>query len=243
MAIERRSINRQRVSRTIMNVTMYRRLHASLAILLLASGALFAVRAENGRVSADGTSPTIERSEKAAPSSAANSTDTTSLATEKSETSVTAAHGERERAAKADPTSDESLFLEPQPGVLAEQVPSTFNLFARTIGSLAIVLGLIIGGTALFRRFGGSKALRTSDDLPELIVLSSVPLGRERTLALVRFGSRTLLVGSTPHAITLLTESDGDEARAPVSVAELLDADDFAAELERASATPVNPNA
>lgn len=224
-----------------MAATTHRRLLALLATVLLASSIPVAVCAETDRSSADGTPPT-QRSENGAMPLRTNSAEATAPAAQRSETPTTAENGERTETLGRDVASDERLFLEPSPGVLAEQAPSTFNLLARTTGSLALILGLLVGGMVLFRRFGGPKALRASNDVPELAVLSSVSLGRERTLALVRFGSRTLLVGSTPHAITLLTESDEHDERVPVSVAELLDSDDFAVELERASARSIAPN-
>jgi flagellar biogenesis protein FliO len=44
--------------------------------------------------------------------------------------------------------------------------------------------------------------------------MSSVSLGDKRSLAVVRFGSRVLLVGSTPQSVTLIAEqaSEGEAA-------------------------------
>lgn len=239
-ATARRSARRAPIFRIQMAATTHRRLLALLATVLLVSSIPVAVCAETDRPSADGAP---QRSEKDATSTRTNSAEAPAPAAQRSATPTTVEDNEQTQVPERDAALDKRPFLEPSPGVLAEQAPSTFNLLARTTGSLALILGLLVGGTALFRRFGGPKALRASNDVPELAVLSSVPLGRERTLALVRFGSRTLLVGSTPHAITLLTESDEHDERAPVSVAELLDSDDFAAELERASVRPIDPNA
>jgi flagellar biogenesis protein FliO len=134
----------------------------------------------------------------------------------------------------APPSPEERSFLDERMAGAPGQ-PETFNLIARTMGSLIIILGLIISGSILLRRFGLAKASPTMGDAPELVVLSSVTLGRERSLSVVRFGSRTLLIGSTPHAVTLLTEEESEEPAPVGSVADLLN-EDFAAELERADA-------
>lgn len=136
------------------------------------------------------------------------------------------------QAVQPAPSPDGRLFLDERMEMAPDQ-PGTFNLLARTAGALIIVLGLIIGGAVLLRRFGLAKASPTMGDAPELVVLSSVTLGRERSLSVVRFGSRTLLIGSTPHAVTLLTEEENEEPAPVGSVADLLN-EDFAAELERA---------
>jgi flagellar biosynthetic protein FliO len=138
------------------------------------------------------------------------------------------------QASQPAPPSEGRSFLDERMAGAPDQ-PETFNLIARTMGSLIIILGLIIGGSILLRRFGLAKASPTMGDAPELVVLSSVTLGRERSLSVVRFGSRTLLIGSTPHAVTLLTEEVSEEPAPVGSVADLLN-EDFAAELERADA-------
>jgi flagellar biogenesis protein FliO len=60
--------------------------------------------------------------------------------------------------------------------------------------------------------------------------LSSVTLGANRTLSVVRFGEKTLLVGSTAQSIALLATEDSAGGRTdqavPRSVAEMLADDD-----------------
>jgi flagellar biogenesis protein FliO len=58
-------------------------------------------------------------------------------------------------------------------------------------------------------------------------VLTTVAIGDRRSLTVVRFGERTLLLGSTAQSVTLLASDDDDlpalpEALAPRSVADAL---------------------
>jgi flagellar protein FliO/FliZ len=105
------------------------------------------------------------------------------------------------------------------------EAPSVFGLVIRTFGALALIVGLIVAIAYGIRKFGGPRFGATRDDSPELSVLSSVSLGDKRSLAVVKFGERTLLVGSTAQAITLLvSEPTGSLASSPTprSVAEIL---------------------
>ena len=59
-----------------------------------------------------------------------------------------------------------------------------------------------------------------------MAVLNSLSLGERRSLTIVRFGDRTLLLGSTAHAVTLLAEAEPDDFMPPArSVADLLNDD------------------
>jgi flagellar biosynthetic protein FliO len=117
------------------------------------------------------------------------------------------------------------------------EAPSATGLLIRTFGALCLIIGLIVAGAWALRRLGGAR-FGASADAPELSVIANVALGDRRSLSVVRFGERTLLVGSTPQGITLLA-SEGPEPSAPPirSVADLLDAGDidaFPNELGRA---------
>ncbi len=109
--------------------------------------------------------------------------------------------------------------------------PGAAGLLARTLGALLIIVGLIAAAGWGVRKFGGGRFGATATDAPALSVVSSVALGDKRSLALVRFGGRTLLVGSTTQAVTLLAEDklreedsrvDADAMPTPRSVADLL---------------------
>jgi flagellar biosynthetic protein FliO len=129
----------------------------------------------------------------------------------------------------------------------AEQ-PSVAGLLLRTLGALLLIVGMIVAATWWLRRYGGARFGRTVKDAPVLEVLATVPLGERRSLSVVRFGERTLLIGSTTQGITLLAthapakDESKEENRVParVSVADLLEretgAPDFAQELVRADA-------
>lgn len=106
------------------------------------------------------------------------------------------------------------------------EAPSAAGTFARTLGALLIIVGLVVAAGWGLRRFGGPRFGAAPEGAPELRVLNTVGLGDRRSLLVVRFGGRELLVGSTAQAITLLCVNDGEPALAPVptarSVAELL---------------------
>lgn len=95
----------------------------------------------------------------------------------------------------------------------------------RALGALLLVLGLLAFGVFLVKRFGPNRA-PTHGAAVAVAVLKSVPLGDRRALLVVHFAGKNLLLGSTPHGISLL-DSDDDltPAAAPTSVAvgDLLD--------------------
>ena len=110
------------------------------------------------------------------------------------------------------------------------EAPSAGGLLLRALGALLLIVGLIVAAAWGMKRFGGGRFGASEADAPALRVLTSVALGDKRSLAVVRFGGRTLLVGSTAQSLTLLAEDDAaiDEdalsAALPArSVAELLE--------------------
>lgn len=126
--------------------------------------------------------------------------------------------------------------------------PSGSVLLLKSFGAMLLIVGLIVAVGWGLRRFGGTQFGKAAIDAPELSILSSVALGNARSLAVVRFGERTLLVGSTANAISLLATDTPNETEvnqkfvagspAPRSVAEMLKADapsDFSRELARAN--------
>ena len=121
----------------------------------------------------------------------------------------------------------------------AEQAPSAAGLLVRTLGALVLILGLIVAVAWGLKRFAGGRFGSPGEDAPQLAVLNSLSLGAKRSLAIVRFGERTLLLGSTPQAITLLAEENAADIPVHVrSVADILDDTDteqFASELTAAT--------
>ena len=137
---------------------------------------------------------------------------------------------------------DERLpFMDEEQRSANAEAPSTMGLLARTFGALLLIIGLIVAAAYGMRRFGGARFGAPRQDAPELSVLTSVALGDRRSLAVVRFGERTLLVGSTAQAITLLATGlpENEMATPPVrSVADILKEDEassFAEELSLSS--------
>lgn len=104
-----------------------------------------------------------------------------------------------------------------------DQPPSASGLLLRTLGALLLIVGLIVAAAWGMKRFGGARFGTPQENAPALAVLNSLSLGDRRSLTIVRFGDRTLLLGSTAHAVTLLAEAETDEFSPPArSVADIL---------------------
>jgi flagellar biosynthetic protein FliO len=121
------------------------------------------------------------------------------------------------------------------------EAPSAVGLLFRTAGALLLIVGLIMAAAWGMRRFSGGRFMNKDGNAPQLAVLSTVPLGDRRSLSIVKFGERTLLLGSTQQAITLLaSDSQEEDLHAGVirrSVADLLndnEINNFDEELARA---------
>jgi flagellar biosynthetic protein FliO len=95
------------------------------------------------------------------------------------------------------------------------------HALGRTLGALLLVLGLLAFGVFLVKRFGPNRS-PVQNATVSVAVLKSVPLGERRSLLVVRFAGKNLLLGSTPHGISLL-DSDDDlapkDSAAPSSMA------------------------
>jgi len=74
------------------------------------------------------------------------------------------------------------------------------------VGTLTLVLVVIGGVLMLLRRFlpQVGKRLQFADRLQHQGILALTP---QCSVALVRIGQETLVLGVTPHAVTLLTKS------------------------------------
>lgn len=92
---------------------------------------------------------------------------------------------------------------------------SLFELVARMIVSLGVVLALMAGAAVVIRRrgmgglaaAGGARRRRAAS----LEVLARSTLGRSTSLALVRAGGRALVLGVTDSSVTLLLDSTPEE--------------------------------
>ncbi len=82
---------------------------------------------------------------------------------------------------------------------------STLMLFVRLILSLAVVIGLMwIAANVLRKRGFAGVASRRGPRGPELELLARRPLGRNASIAVVRVGDHSLVVGVTDHQVTKL---------------------------------------
>ena len=96
---------------------------------------------------------------------------------------------------------------------------ATLELFLRTLLALGIVLGLLLVSSRLARRLqqGGLTPRRKAGRQParpprrrgalgevDLEILQRRALSRQSSIAVVRFGSEVLLVGTTPQSVQLL---------------------------------------
>ena len=107
---------------------------------------------------------------------------------------------------------------------------TTGGLLVKTLGAMLLIVGLIFFGAWGLKKVGFNPLKKQADaDVPDLSVLSSVSLGTNRTLSVVKFGERVLLVGSTAQSFTLLADkgemtADEEEFSSsnPRSVGEML---------------------
>jgi flagellar protein FliO/FliZ len=92
---------------------------------------------------------------------------------------------------------------------------SSVALLLRLLLSLGVVLGLMYGVTTVLKRrgFGGFAPglARRSPVADHVEVLARKPLGRNASVAVVRAGSRAMVVGVTEANVTLLGDADLDE--------------------------------
>ena len=124
----------------------------------------------------------------------------------------------------------------------ANNEPSSGGLLIKTLGAMFLIVGLIFFGAWGLKKLGfGNFKTAAAEDAPDLTILTSISLGSGRTISTVRFGDRTLLVGSTAQSFTLLAEDAENEFLSetdkPRSVAEMLAAESeisFADELAEA---------
>jgi flagellar biosynthetic protein FliO len=119
--------------------------------------------------------------------------------------------------------------------------PSSSGLLFKTLGAMLLIIGLIFFGAWGLKKvgFGGGTKAGLAVNAPDLSVLSTVSLGTNRTLSVVKFGEQMLLIGSTPQNFTLLADTKSEKPismRQSRSVAELLAEDDrsFAEEFAQA---------
>lgn len=85
--------------------------------------------------------------------------------------------------------------------------------FLKVVGGLGLVLSLIVLGTFGIKKIAPQYfAKKTSDRTLRLV--ETLPMGERRSLVVIEFEERRLLIGSTPNQITLLANLDGSSASA-----------------------------
>lgn len=124
-------------------------------------------------------------------------------------------------SATAEPLGEnESIpFMREQEQEIQASGVSTGGLLVKTFGAMLLIVGLIFFGAWGLKKAGFNPLKKnTETDAPDLAVLSSVSLGTNRTLSVVKFGERVLLVGSTAQSFTLLADKSEIEAEDSASV-------------------------
>lgn len=159
--------------------------------------------------------------------------------------SVSATEAESNQPVPAETSTRPLEENEPLPFMHSDQAsstvePSSTGLLFKTMGSMALIIGLIFAGAWAARKLGFGSTKANSANGRTLAVIDSISLGSGRSVSAIQFGSRTLLVGSTAQTFTLLSE-EIDEIEtgrtAPRSVSQMLaeDTEAFEIEYERAS--------
>ena len=87
---------------------------------------------------------------------------------------------------------------------------STLALFVRLILSLAVVIGLMWAAATVLRKrgMGGAGVGRRPARGVHVELLARKPLGRNASIAVVRVGERSIVVGITDHNVTKLDDAD-----------------------------------
>ena len=82
--------------------------------------------------------------------------------------------------------------------------PGSLGLFMRTMGALLLVIGLLVGSMWCLKRLRKTQFGKSTEGV-DLAVLTTVGIGDRRSLLVVKFGEKTLLLGSTPHSVNVLS--------------------------------------
>lgn len=131
--------------------------------------------------------------------------------------SAAAAAAQGTRTAPVDPESLPIPEGSSSPTTLSGEGGST--LLRLGIG-LVVVVGLIAAVWFVMKRIQRSRYPALEERGPALIdVVTTTPLGPNRSLHLVRVGEELVLVGSTDHSVTPLARIGADEAAALVDLA------------------------
>ncbi|MGQ9552824.1 MAG: flagellar biosynthetic protein FliO [Anaerolineae bacterium] len=121
---------------------------------------------------------------------------------------VCADGGVAEATAVATPatTLDYSTYLESETETITPQ-PSTGSLLVSLAWKLGLVVGLAYGALWVLRRF---VAVQATGNGQQMQILETVSLGSNRSLHLLRIGSKALLIGATSQEMRALADVSQD---------------------------------
>jgi flagellar biosynthetic protein FliO len=86
---------------------------------------------------------------------------------------------------------------------------STFAMFMRLLLSLSIVIGLMWAAATVLRKRGfGGQMNRKSARSVQVEMLAKRNISRNTSIAVVRVGERSMVVGITDHQITKLDDAE-----------------------------------
>lgn len=86
----------------------------------------------------------------------------------------------------------------------------------KAIAALAFVLGLLLGGTWLLRKYGGRIGLKTGAVSHDLKVVEWRSLDMRRKLVVVRWGDREHLLSTAPSGDVLIASRDAPAPFKPI---------------------------
>jgi len=109
------------------------------------------------------------------------------------------------------------------------------ELTVRLVVSLAIVVGLLL----LLVRIGGRKFRGQAGALVR--VVHRQPLSRTSSVAVVTVGSRVLVLGTTEHQVSILTELEPEELELDAPVLDEVPEDQELATLDTLGGRPLRP--
>ena len=111
------------------------------------------------------------------------------------------------------------------PAVPVETV-FTWSGYFQAIGVMLLLLAALWGLVWLVRRYGKFNFLPQPGSLPRdaLRLEAQLPLGPRKSIAVVRFLNKRVLLGVTDHQITLLTETEDGHAQDTADFKEAMEA-------------------
>lgn len=87
----------------------------------------------------------------------------------------------------------------------------------KALAALAFVLGLLLGGTWLLRKYGSRIGLRTGVVSPDLKVVEWRSLDMRRKLVVVRWGDREHLLSTAPSGDVLIASREAPASFKPIA--------------------------